>query len=98
VVAGLEGDPVSDPERLYALVFRPKRHCRFRIVDGEVVIEDFTETQLGGTYANPPAVQGRGPDGRRRWSKIAVGREAAYALARHLDPDALRPGAPWDEG
>ena len=98
VVARLEGDPMSDLPPLYALVFGPKRHCRFRVVDGEVVIDDFTETQLGATYADPPAMQGRGPDGRRRWSKVAVGREAAYALARRLDPDALRPAAPWDEG
>ena len=100
VVAGLEGESMTDVAPLFAVICGPKRHYRYRIISGEAVIEDHTETQLGGTYADPPIMRGRTPNGQRRWSQAAVTREAAHQLAHQLDldRDALRPAAPWDEG
>lgn len=65
----------------------------------DVELVDATEANLGGTYADPPAIQGRTlpVDGFRRWSMAGVRREVAYAQARTNDADALRPRAPWDQ-
>jgi hypothetical protein len=65
--------------------------------DGSGEVVDGTEAQLGSTYADPPTMRGRSPEGLRNWSLAAVKREFAYAEVRQADPDrALRPGAPWD--
>jgi hypothetical protein len=94
---------------LQALVFGPKRHVEsigdglLDALDTEVDPENFdaTEANLGGTYADPPALRGRVavPDGYRRWSMAVVRREADLALARAKDPDALRSSCPaaWDD-
>ncbi len=84
----------EEPTPLRALVFGPKRHVEW-VGDS---IADFTESDLGGTYAPPPAIQERSAEGYRLWSFVAVERERAFALARGVDPDAIRPTAPWDIG
>jgi hypothetical protein len=106
--------PVWDTKRgapetpLQAVVFGAKRHVEFigdHLLDAlDVPVDpetfDATEANLGGTYADPPAMRGRVavPDGYRRWSMAAVRREADLALARAKDPDALRSSGPaaWD--
>jgi hypothetical protein len=111
----LPGWPVWETKRgtvetpLQSVVFGPKRHVEFigdgllDALDTDVDPENFdaTEANLGGTYADPPALRGRVavPDGYRRWSMAVVRREADLALARATDPDALRPSGPavWDD-
>jgi hypothetical protein len=96
--------------QLQATVFANKRHVEWAgdglllagpaDEDGEADLVDATEANLGGTYADPPALPGRvAPvNGYRRWSMAAVRREVDFAQARAADPDALRPPAPWDRG
>jgi hypothetical protein len=88
-----------------ALVFGPKRHVEVggtsargkNTDDGTGEVVDGTEAQLGSTYADPPTMRGRSPEGLRNWSLAAATREFAYAEVRQADPDrALRPAAPWD--
>ena len=82
-------------EPLTALVFGPKRHVE---MVGDQIIEA-TEAGLGGSYADPAAMRGKAPGGRRRWSLAAVEREIAYARDRRRDPkNAVRTPAPWDTG
>ncbi len=76
------------------VTFGPKRHAA---LSGDELVE-MTEAGIGGVFADPPAVRGRTSQGYRRWSGAAVRREVDYALARQFDPEALRPGAPWDTG
>jgi len=95
---------------LQATVFGNKRHVEWSgdgfLLTGpgeeedDAELVDATEANLGGTYADPPALAGRvGPvSGYRRWSMAAVRREVDYAKARMADLDALRPPAPWDQG
>jgi len=98
MVARLEGHPVSVESPLHALILGPKRHVEFRMGRHGATIVDTTEAQLGGTYADPPAMGGRSMEGPRRWSVAAAEREIALTLARLDDIGALRPGAPWDRG
>jgi hypothetical protein len=80
---------------LQAFVYGVNRHAE--MVGDEIV--EVTETGLGGTYVDPPALHGRAPNGYRHWSSAAVEREVAYTIARQRDPDnALRPDACWDVG
>ncbi len=83
---------------LRAIVFGPKRHVEFRVGSDGVTIVDSTETQLGATYADPAALSGRAPSGRRIWSEVVVECEVLHALAELGDPTVLRPTAPWDDG
>jgi hypothetical protein len=55
-----------------------------------------TETALGGFFADPATMTGRATDGGRLWSYVAVEQMATHALARGLDPTALRPASLWD--
>jgi hypothetical protein len=82
-------------EPLQSVVYGVNRHAE--TVGDEIV--DLTETDLGGTFVDPPALHGRAPNGYRNWSFAAVEREIAYMIARQRDPDnALRPDAVWDNG
>lgn len=86
---------------LLALVSGPKRHAEFLIdADGSVNVVDFTEARLGATYADPPALRGRGETGNARsWSLAVVEREIAYSLARGVDSEnAIRAEARWEAG
>jgi hypothetical protein len=85
---------------LQSIVYGPKRHVQFTLGPGGPAIEDWTEANLGGTYADPPARSGRADDGTcRAWSLAAVRREVVYSLARRIDPlHAVRAEAPWDCG
>ena len=80
-----------------AYIAGPKRHAEFFFGDLGVEIVERTETGLGGFFADPPVMSGRAPDGGRLWSREAVRREVAYALALQSDPFALRPPAQWDD-
>ena len=89
----------EDP--LTARVFGPKRHVE--MVGHDITdlddITDLTEAGLGGSYADPSAMRGKGTGDVRSWSLAAVEREVAYAEARRRHPDnAIRPAAAWDVG
>lgn len=99
------GEPTAP---LRAVVFANKRHAEWtgdglllgEEGDEEAELVDATEASLGGTYADPPTLQGRvAPvNGYRRWSMAAVRREVDHAQALARSPDALRPPPAWDEG
>jgi hypothetical protein len=90
------------PDRpLHSTVFSPKKHAEFTIGrDGTPQLVDWTEANLGGTYADPSAMAGMSEDGKgRAWSYAAVHREVAFALARQRDAaKARRSIVPWDVG
>jgi hypothetical protein len=85
---------------LRAVVFSPKRHAEFIRAATGIELVGATEQNLGGTYADPPALRGRvvPVDGYRAFSMSAVRREVEFALARTELPCAVRPSmpAPWD--
>lgn len=84
---------------LHTLVAGPKRHVEFTLDDaGSFKIVHRTDTQLGGTYADPPTVPGRAPDGHREFSLGALKSEIALARARERDAEtACRTArAAWD--
>jgi hypothetical protein len=86
---------------LHSVVFGPKKHAEFTIgPDGTPQLVEWTEANLGGTYADPSGMTGQSEDGSgRAWSHAAVVREVTYALARQRNPAvALKPWAPWDVG
>lgn len=82
---------------LLTLIAGPKRHAEF-FAEGPTVtdISGHTESVLGGFYCDPPTMCGRAHDGGRLWTLAATQREVEYRLARHYDPEVLRPSAPWD--
>jgi hypothetical protein len=90
----------SSEQPLHSIVYRAKRHVQCTLGTAGPEIEDWTEANLGGTYADPPAMAGRSEDGKgRAWSFAAVRREVDYSLARVCDPlHAVRSEAPWDAG
>ncbi len=80
-----------------AVVFGAKRHAEWRGNDDAPQLVDWTEAGLGGMWADPPAMQGRGVDGGQAWSKAAVVREVRYAAAKLARPNhATRDAALWD--
>lgn len=93
---------------LHCVAFGPKRHAEFTLgpngpqlvradADDGPELTDWTETGLGGHWADPSSMPGRCAEGGRAWSKAAVLREVRYALAKAADPHgALREPAPWD--
>ena len=85
---------------LRSVVFGAKRHVEFVIDDdGEVVVVERTDANLGGFYADPAGMCGRTDDKGRAWSLAAVRREVVYALSRQKDTTrAVRTAAPWDDG
>lgn len=89
---------VNDDHPMQAVVFAPKRHAEFTVdQEGSIRVVQRTDSQLGGTYADPPGLEGRAADGHRAWSLVAAEREVRYALARADHPrQALRCPAPWD--
>jgi hypothetical protein len=99
----------SEERPLHCVAFGPKRHAEFSLGphgpelaradtdDDAPELSDWTETGLGGHWADPCAMPGRCADGGRAWSKAAVLREVRYALAKAADPaNAPREPAPWD--
>ena len=90
----------SSEQPRHSIVYRAKRHVQCTLGTAGPEIEDWTEANLGGTYADPPAMAGRSEDGKgRAWSFAAVRREVDYSLARACDPlHAVRSEAPWDTG
>jgi hypothetical protein len=85
---------------LHSVVFSPKKHAELTIGPHGPQLVEWTEANLGGTYADPPRMPGQSEDGKgRAWSHAAVLREVSYALDRQRNPaTALRPEAPWDAG
>jgi hypothetical protein len=80
---------------LHSVVYGPKRHAEFTLGgEGEPEIVERTDANLGGFYADPPALAGRDSDGLRRWSREALGRQVAF----DLDRERGWPEAPWDTG
>lgn len=79
------------------IVFGPKRHVEYAGADDAPVLVDWTESGLGGQYADPAAMTGRCEQGGQAWSRAAVEREVVYAAARLVSPRAaVRDRAPWD--
>ncbi|HVB27382.1 MAG TPA: hypothetical protein VNE21_05670, partial [Mycobacteriales bacterium] len=77
----------DDP--LQVVVFGPKRHAQFVALDDDLPrMDEWTSAGLGGMWAAPPRMT--------RWTKAAVEREIAYAVARQTDPEAVRSPAPWE--
>jgi hypothetical protein len=90
----------SSEQPLHSIVYGAKRHIQCTLGMAGPEIEDWTEANLGGTYADPPAMAGYSEDGKgRAWSFAAVRREVDYSLARVCTPlHAVRSEAPWDAG
>ena len=86
------------PEKLLRSVsFGAKRHVEYVDDADGPLLGDWTESGLGGMWADPPAMGGRCEEGGRAWSKAAVLRELAYLDAKAKDPtEALRGPASWD--
>ncbi len=99
VVRGEEGRP------LRSVTFGPKRHAEYVVgasspelfrADQDADLLDWTETGLGGMWADPPAMTGRCAEGGRAWSRAGVEREVRYAemSAKERDRQGRGP-APW---
>jgi len=90
-------DPKPGEPPMRSVVFGPKRHVEYRGTDEAPELVDWTETGLGGMWADPSAMPGRCAEGGRAWSKAAVVREVRYAAAKLADPEhARRDPSPWD--
>ena len=85
----------AEDQPLEALIFGINRHLE--LVGGRIT--DISESELGGTYADPPGMRGRLASGLRSWSLAAILREVDYAAAKRVDPEnAVKAPAPWDIG
>lgn len=86
----------GEPDRpLHSVAYLPKRHVELLLGDdGVPEVVERTEANLGGFFADPPRMSGRGADGLRRWTFDAIGGQVAHSLA----PDHEWPEASWDAG
>lgn len=89
--------PAPGEAPLRCLIFGSKRHVEYRGTDDAPELVDWTESGLGGGWADPAAMQGRCGEGGQAWSKAAVVREVRFAAAKVVRPSrAVRDAVPWD--
>lgn len=93
--------PAPGEAPLRCVVFGPKRHVEYRGTDDAPELIDWTETGLGGHWADPASLQGRCAEGGRAWSKLVVERAIRHAAAKvRADETGERvfpSPVPWDD-
>jgi transcriptional regulator with XRE-family HTH domain len=88
----MEGRGLEWRAMRYSLIYGPKRYVEYLEEGGEVEVSSHAEAALGGFFADPPLMRGRG-EGHRKWSSHVALR--AVALALQGGGDESEP-LPWD--
>jgi len=86
----------TEDRPLRSVAFGAKRHVEYLDGPDGSELVDWTESGLGGMWADPPAMHGRCEEGGRAWSKAAVARELAFVDVRARGALLQRPRVPWD--